>query len=188
MKKFVAFILATSIVAIIGIAIQQVDIAKAVSEFVSKKTQVATSTRVYMTPGTATTTITLPGVGPYVSAQLAIQLTASTSAGEIRGIPQASQDGVDWYSLNRFALDTATTTSSVDSTPYREFRYDFASSTDGLMGTSFSNSTGGLNATSTNFFSVDIPTPMRYARVLIYSPLGSSNVGVWMELVGRMEF
>lgn len=162
------------------------------------QTAAATTSLVYMTAGTATTTLTLdnyignvlpgnyintnqPAVSGGVSDSVTalIQFTASTSGSILKVRPEISQDGIDWYPYNT-PLATISTTTPIAG--YSDYQWTVATtSANGLPGTS--NAMKQLNSlTITN-------VPTRYIRLIFTIPIGSSNGALWSEAwVKRQQF
>lgn len=139
---------------------------------------VATSTIVYMTPGTATTTLTYDsypsGVSATNGAALFLQVTASSTATKYLINEEYSQDGIDWYqgtfsSLNGYATTTIPT--NISQIP--QWIWTYASSTPGL---------GAVTASvNTDARMIHIQTPTRFIRVII--TMTGANGAIWAQLV-----
>lgn len=150
------------------------------------QSSVATSSPVFMTPGTATSTITYDSlVGSKTqqykanSVGLAIQYTGSSTNSVLNVTPEYSQDGVDWYSGSIIDPNGITATSSPINLAFQNnLTMKFASSTVGGLGITLANS--GIE---TRF--VVIPTPARYTRVVFSET--AANGAVWGEFVPVKE-
>lgn len=149
-------------------------------------TATATTSPRYMTPGTATSTLTLDSyyqdtLGNYTKTDSAVLLTqfAGSSTASILGIDvEYSQDGIDWYKDNLNALVLASSTAIYPIQPNSRISWTFASSTVG----------GGVVAASTGATSTKailITTPTRWIRVV--HTITGANGAVWSQLVPRKE-
>lgn len=152
----------------------------------------ATTTKAYMTPGTATTSPVFDsqsdGSFPTDSAVLLTWMDATNTTSAIDIYPQYSDgvSGVDcaatpaqcnWY----FAAnpeDYATTTVESDISKPAKYRWTFASSTPNL-------GIAAANASSTR--AISFKTPTRYTRALIVVPIGAGNASVWTEWAGKKQ-
>jgi len=135
----------------------------------------ATTSVVYMTPGTATTTLECDflsvsgaggGVSSMDSAVLAIQQNASTSASNLNFKLEYSQDGEDWFTYGAPLTSVATTT------VYAETGSE----------NTWSASAAGISRTM-----VPIPTPTRYVKVTFTVPIGTANLSLWSQIIGKAE-
>lgn len=151
-------------------------------------TAAATTSPTYLTAGASTTTTpvydayaqtTNGGVTAKADyAGLLLQFTASSTNSVLNANVEYSQDGIDWY--RNFVLDpmqTGTTTSPWALLSPFSLSWKFASS-----------SVGGIAVASTTNRStaaVLIPTPFRYARVVL--SLTGGNGAVWAQLVPIKE-
>jgi hypothetical protein len=156
-------------------------------------TSSASSTPTFMTPGTATSTLTLDAINGFATttltpltsvgesnatavdqAWLAVQITGSSSVSSFVDINwEYSQDGKDFY------RDNATST-----------RLAYASTTArGVGGQSVGNlpqykATGNL----TNMIFVEVPKiPARYVRAVMTVPAGSLNSTNWAQYLTRQQ-
>lgn len=150
----------------------------------------ATTTLVYMTPGTATTTIAYDSFNGDSngsdSAVLLTQFTASSTS-SILGIRLEYSQGVtgvdcvasptvcDWYADNLNALATTSSTNTI--TTSGTFSWTFASTSQAAAAVSATNNIG-LKATI-------IPVPTRYVRA-IYTITGA-NGAVWKSIVAKKQ-
>lgn len=133
----------------------------------------ATTSVVYMTPGTATTSLTydayaLNGTAEVYgskSFELGVQFTGSSTASTICRTLLVSNDGVDFYNFS------ATSTIGAGNSSHC---YTFSSTTQQLG--------GGTTAIDLKYF--EIPVVARYTKVLLYIPLGSLNGALWAEVIG----
>lgn len=141
----------------------------------------ATTSPTYMTPGTATTTLTdntcQDSVVPYDSKSLLVQLTASSTGTTLNFGVEYSQDGIDWYADNTPSL--ATTSPTYSAQRANSYSWTFASTTPG----------GGAVPASNNIalkiFNVDVHA--RYTRVFFSLPPGSTNGAVWARWIGMRQ-
>lgn len=140
----------------------------AISLYTTKTTSTASTSPTYMTPGTATTTITISqDKGGFPSVFIA--LTASTSPSILNWDYQFSNNGVDWYGEDLFA--------DIDSTV-------------SLVGTEYHASTTpvhfwqpGSTTASTTRKVLNIPEVMaNFARVTFSVPVGSVNSSLYVEI------
>lgn len=139
----------------------------------------ATTTPIFMSAGTATTTVVLDSTfTKYDEASLLIQLTSSTTPTELRWQYQFSQDKKDWYDESIDNNINATTT-NVSMTPVVH-RWGFASSTDLRGGTAQIANTVARKL-------VTVPTPTQYTRVIFYLPIGVGNASLYTEAVPQKQ-
>lgn len=152
-------------------------------------TSTATTTPAYMTPGTATSTLTTDittyglGIGDIqgdMNLRLALQLTGSSTNSTLNYRNEYSNGSncgnaplsCDWYQ------DSVTTTGQNATTtiiaPFHVFRLDAASTTIG-------NKTVADNRTMPI---VLVPIMARWVRTIFYLPVGSSNASIWAEVLG----
>lgn len=143
---------------------------------------VASSSAVFMTPGTATTTVqhdalaqTFSGGFTYKTDTVGLltQFCGSSTLAVLTQNIEYSQDGIDWY--RNFIIDpsqTGTTTSpwSVGS-PFA-IKWTYSSTTLATL-------TAPNNTCS--FGAFVLPTPFRYIRIV--SSLTGANARVWNQLV-----
>lgn len=157
-----------------------------------KSANAATSTLAYLGAGTATSTLYADlqsDNAPADTANLLIAFTASSTASQLKWRYEYSQgvSGVDctatptlcdWYSESvNNAASSATTT--VEVRDFKEYSWQFASSSPGGAPTQA--------ATSTGYKSIVVPTPTRYVRVVFYMLPGATNGAVWSDLVYKRE-
>ena len=95
------------------------------SMYTSASNCTATTSPKYMTGGTATTTITLLGGSSYVTTNYLVR--SSTTPPTLGYRFEASEDGVDWYTISTPTNELATTTIVTQA----DQRWTFASSTSG---------------------------------------------------------
>lgn|SRR3990167_7475312 len=157
-------------------------------------TSSATGTPQFMTPGAATSTLTLDQINKvsttslritrtdsigqigYDQSWLALQMTGSSSVSSFLDLTwEYSNDGVDFY------RDIATSTNQ---------RFAYSSTTpNGIGGQSVGNlpkyqGTGNI----TNAFLVEVPKlPARYIRAVLTVPAGSLNSTNWGQYFTRQE-
>lgn len=153
----------------------------------------ASTTVVFMQPGKATTTLTLPafpssppGCGgvpgqAFDSAYVNLQYNATTTGAAKDSVivyrVEHSRDGIDWYSESAVLGSNSTTTAmSGDSATYR---ISFATSTDN----------GGTGDATHMFRSFGVTTPTQYTRVIFINPAnqGTSDANFWAEIVGKRQ-
>lgn len=156
----------------------------------SSSTATATSTLVFMTPGTATTTLYYDAYGDSSgykadSAALALQFTGSSTASSLRVTFEytygnslancmTTPAACDWYGDTLYGVNSVVSTSTTAMTigAVNSYLVPFASSTlNGVAG----------NGRITSRL-VNIPVPTRYVRAVITMPVGSLNGGVWASI------
>ena len=150
-------------------------------------TATATSSLVYMTPGKATTTVSLPSTTSqntdgYESAVLKIQVTASSTgvagAVKINAHMETSIDGIDWY------LFSAINGTSTPSTNGIENDLQITISTSTPIAGNF----GGTGSSTTIFQDVALPNiPSEYFRLRLYDPVGGGNYGIWAIIEAKKQ-
>ncbi len=156
-------------------------------------TAAATSTLAYMTPGTATTTVTcVMGQSGGSSAILNVIVNATSTNTLYRFVVEESMDGDDW-----FTIATTTPNSSWISDGYDSvFTYIFASSTVYGATANAGASLLGVDGTNNrNHFSIDIPVRMKQVRVRVNLPINAVGVGatttyrgaLWMQIVPKIN-
>lgn len=151
----------------------------------SAYTAVATSTLAYMSPGTATTTLTYDAYGICGTneasqtltgaddAQVNLQITASSTGPTINARVEESQDCIDWYPV---AVPIANATSTLyTSNPYQNYSL--------VISTSTVSGYGGSGTSQRVHESFSIPIPERAVRVVFYDPAGGNNYGLWAQIV-----
>lgn len=181
-KKIFAALLALCAVGLFGVY----GIAKANPSYFTPVVSSATATGTvsYMTPGTATTTLTLDSyyvnsAGTPTKADSAVLLTQFTgsSTSSVLGIAlEYSQDGIDWYS-DALNSNNSTTTPGVWNISTRN-AYSWTFSNTQTIG-----GAGGTLATTTR--AVNIQTPTRFVRA-VYSITGA-NGAIWEQFVPAKE-
>lgn len=168
------------------------------SSIIESKSASATTTLTFMTPGNATTTRVIDlqaDNAPADTAALLIRFNSSSTASVLKwryefaqnpanqyGVPVdcvATPGQCDWFSESVSATvdDTASTTVEVGA--FKEYSWQFASSTP-----------GGVTAPQDNGLKmVILPTPTRYIRVVFYlAPgIGMGNGAVWSDLAYKRE-
>lgn len=137
----------------------------------------ATTTPAYMTPGTATSTLTnnICASDRTVALDrlfLAMQFTASSTATNLTGAIEGSIDGVDWYPIPFGTVASTSPSLTIQSTG--AFNWQFASSTPG----------GGTLASTTNRIMkiIEVPTWVRYTRV--WTGVTGGNGAFWGQFIG----
>lgn len=135
------------------------------SAFIVKgtNTKEATTTPVYMTPGTATTTLTVSKDKGSVPA-LFIAFTASTSPAILNWDYQFSNNGIDWY--------------EEDDTIEALARFDHASTTVAHVWQP------GSTTASTSYKTLGMPnTSSKFMRVVFSLPIGTVNSSLYSEII-----
>ena len=158
----------------------------------------ATSSPVYMTPGTATTTLECSmGYDGRREAVLAIQINASSTATRFDILIEESMDGQDWYPISM--NQTASTTNPFSLTTRGTMTAKFASSTIGGNALGVSTNRLGVSGTDNrNHYSATIPVRMRQVRsVVTLAPYDafpsqsttspSQNAAVWQQIIPKVE-
>ena len=148
----------------------------------------ASTTQVYMTPGTATSTITYDSfsVGAdtkFNGMTIAVQVHASGTAPILKVRAEDSPDCINWYPRS-VVITTATTTIVTGS--FNEYQIPIATSTAQLGGTSIASSSV-LGITPRVHQAVTIDAPMRCTRAIFYVPQGSGNLALWAQLIPFKE-
>lgn len=188
-KKYI--LLGIMIVVIVATA----SMVQANPKFFANRVQTATATTTieYMTPGTATTTLTFDtslinqadtgvrNTNTLTSLTLATQFTASsTVASVLKWRYEYSNDNEDWYPESMLEGFISTTTPEIIGLKgYNEYKWITASSTCQVV-------TNGCRSHRL----VNVPVATRYVRVLFYmsgSPASHNNGGIWAELVPIKE-
>lgn len=172
------------------------------SQFVTTvQTATASSSPVYMTPGTATSTVVYDtyqqSTGNFYTVnaiELLTQLTASSTSSQINIAFEYSNGysngnaidctvlpaGCDWYqdtATNVQGYATSTLPFSLNQIP--QYQWRFASSTIGQQ------APGVLNNRDTRAVALKVPT--RYVRVIYTCAIGGANCGVWGQFVPAKE-
>lgn len=174
MRQHITYI-AFFVIAVVIAGVSYVGVASAnPSSLYVDQDQVATTTRTYMTPGTATTTNTFDtqedSRGPADSSVLQFCFTASTTDSTLDIGVEYSQDQLTWFA-DHLGDENASTSPAISLNTLRTYTYTYASTTPG----------GGGNGGSENHACklVDIPTPTRYVRAF-FSVTGA-NGAVWSD-------
>ena len=161
-------------------------------------TNLATTSPAYMTPGTATSTVSCNlGIEGAKAAVLTVQVNATSTNTLYKVFVEESWDGIDYYpvSMNQ----TASTTGiggTFDASVGGSISYKFASTTT-INGAGVGASTSlGVNGTNNrNHFEVDIPVRLRYVRAYAVLPsppitnaaTSSYNGAIWMQILPRQD-
>ena len=146
---------------------------------VGNSTSGATTSPVYMTPGTATTTLTNSACAdratPLDQTNLFVQLTGSSTSSTLGISFEYSQDGVDWYSdtVNR----GATTTQSVNYNQPTSQLLHFASTTVG----------GAAGTSARTMRAITVPMMSQYVRAIFTVPVGSTNSAIWAQFISQRQ-
>lgn len=146
------------------------------------QTASATTSVSYMTPGTATTTLSIDSWSTGSSNNfddlvMFVQFTASSSPHSVlKWRYEYSRDNIDWYSESVTLSDNSTTTPVTRT--FHEQQWVFASST-------------GATATDTRGMQVfKVPVLSRYTRAVFYlegSPTTNASGAVYAEIVPSKE-
>lgn len=155
MKKYLI-----ALIVILGIMVGA-NSASAMTYFKRAATATATSSVVYMTPGTATTTLTIPTEG-VDDVYLFIQFNASTTASQLKWTVDNTFDGIDWYG------EDYGTVSAIAS----------AHSSTTISNTWLPNATGRLLKVTKLTTS-----PALSKKVTFSLPIGTANGALYAELV-----
>lgn len=144
----------------------------------------ASTTQVYMTPGTATTTLTYDSFSvstdtKFDQVTIAMQVHASGTPVTVKFRVEDSYNGIDWYPRST-TITTGTTT--IVSGSFSEYSIQIATSSDLLGGTG-----AVLGVTTRVHQEVTVDTPMRYSRYIFYLPPGSGNAALWAVAVPVRE-
>lgn len=155
------------------------------------KTASATSTLNYMTPGTATTTVTCAMGGDGANtAVLAIQVNASSSLTAYNIYAEESMDGQDWYPIAVNQSASTTNPYHLGARAYSSFLFASSTSGGGTLGNLFGASTtfeGFQAVANRNHYTIDIPVRMQRVRAYAALPIGSANGAIWMQIIPRVE-
>ena len=183
MKKIVI-----ALIVIIGLAVTGFVYANTSLFSQAAKTSTATTTPSYMTAGAATTTLTFDSWArsgtnqtdqgntlAIDSAVLLLQQTSTSTPSTLRWTYEFSQDGIDWYADSIDLTTNATTTITVRT--FKEYSWVFASSTPG----------GVKNPLNRALKMVDVPTPLRFTRAIIYLAPASAAADVYAEIQPKQE-
>lgn len=178
-RKNPAALIVATIMAILGTILPATAYANPSAFAPTKETAAATSTLVYMSPGAATTTLSydsLSGDSTKVdSLTLAFQATASSTAPILNARLEDSPNGIDWYPRAIGVGVPATTTSM--STPYNVLSFILSTTTDN----------GGSGTSSRVHESFTVTAPMRWVRVVFSQPVGTTNLGLWAQMIPVKE-
>jgi hypothetical protein len=184
MKKIISAV--AIFIALAIVVLSNIETVKAnVPYFQIEKTQPATTTTAFMSPGNATTSIQIvsnQSVG-IDSAYVFVQYRASSTGPTLKYRIEHSQDGIDWYGQLVPTNTNATTTTVVGSAAGYNIAFSTSTApTDGIP--------GFLNATSSNprlHGSFSITTPTRYTRVIYFVPAGGGNGALWSSIIGKRQ-
>lgn len=187
MKK-ILYVLVGGLIALTGFAAYIVQANPSFFVY-GQNTAVATSTVVYMTPGTATTTLIQPTVtngNPTVmnTATFLVQFTGSSTASNINiefeyatafsGTNcQTTPASCDWYKDGLYGANGVISTTTTPVGLGTRNVYNLPFSTTPLAGQSGT-------ATRTNKI-LNVQTPAQYVRAVITMPAGSANGAIWAE-------
>lgn len=149
------------------------------------KTAQASTTLNFMTPGVATTTLTVnsDAAGPGVSLDslaLLVQVTATTTASPTFNIQiWDSHDGIDYYARSGVLTSNASTT--VLTGTYGDYRINISTSTIN------NNLSASGVATRINQDIINIPVAARYTKFVVTIPAGGGNIGLWAQVIGKAQ-
>lgn len=153
----------------------------------------ASTTVVFMQPGKATTTLTLPafpssppGCGgvpgqAFDSAFVQLQYNATTTGAAKDSVilyrVEHSRDGIDWYAESNVLTSNATSTPVTGDSAF--YRLNFSTSTDN----------GGTGDATHMFRSFGVNTPTQYTRVIFINPANqsASDANFWAEIIGKRQ-
>lgn len=141
--------------------------------FQRSQSATATTSVVYMTPGTATTTVTLDTLSDRgaISAALLVQYTGSTSAAVIDHTIEYSMNGIDW-----FGQDSYPGTLSIGQATIHH------------ASTTVTHRWGAGSATaSTTRRTFEYSVPTRYIRATLSVPIGADRGALYAELNAKSE-
>lgn len=144
--------------------------------FPTKETAPATSTLLYLTPGTGTTTLTydsFQGDNAKIDRLvLAMQYTGSSTGPTLKIRFEDSMNNNDWYPRSATSLNPTSTTTLLTGN-FSEYQWTVSTTTD--------NGGSGTAARVHNAFTVE--APMRYVRAIFYVPAAGGNGGLWAQFV-----
>jgi hypothetical protein len=180
MNKYLKYIL-SSMTAILlfvvcGYFVAQTSVVQAAIQQLGLRTQTATATTTvaYMTPGTASTTITVDNsLNTPNEMSLYVQLTSSTTATVLNWEYEYSMDQIDWW-------DEDLTPTSV---AIADTQVQHSSTTITHVW-----NPGDANASTSNkVFIMPNKYAARYSRVVFTLPIGVDNGALWAEVVPIKE-
>mgnify|MGYP007071573806 CR=1 FL=1 len=168
----------------LAIFVASAGVASANPSYVGNTAQTASATTspAYMTPGTATSTITLDAYNPttntFVVDKLALlmQFTGSSTASILTTDFEYSQDGIDWYENTIVSDETVSTTSQALS-------LNVTNSTSWTFASTTLQSAAGTRAIATRIVSVPIYT--RFVRAV--TTLTGANGAFWGQFIPIKE-
>ena len=171
MKKLKIIILIALIV-VTAFAIVSVSKSKAAGTFTNRSVlnaAPASTTVVYMTPGTASSTITFSTEDSDLN-QIFIQYIASTSASILHWTYEFSNDGIDWFGEDAISI------TRTDSTPAN---YHSSTTINHIWN-------AGSSVSSTTRKMVTLPSiASTRARVTFTLPIGTANGALYVERMTR---
>jgi hypothetical protein len=150
----------------------------------SSSTSTATTTPAYMTPGTATSTLSFDsqvGIAQSVdSAILAIQFTGSSTESTLFTQLEYSQNGIDWFLDRQYANGTSSQVFNLNQQNIYSFKVG-TTTTGGLP--------GAPSIATTTTAVINVRTPMRYVRAVFTLPQVTErfNGAVWAQFIGKRE-
>lgn len=148
-------------------------------------TSSATTSPVFLTPGTATSTVTYDawanggGSQAFDKATLLLQMTASSTSTTYNVSVEYSQDGIDWYSDALLQSVTGTSSQRYSVNTPIGYSITYASTTPG----------GAIVPATANtaYRALTIPTPTRFVRVFTALAIGGTNGAIWQQIVGQKQ-
>lgn len=165
----------------------------------SAQTAAATTSLVYMSAGTATTTLTLDTACTRYTGNtdvytgetdtVLIQYSASSSLStQLKTRMEISQDNIDWYALTNPISANATTTFVTGN--YADYNIPFSTTTPyidfGGTGTTATSSAVVISGRFMTSIVVQQPSA-RYIRFVFYVPTGATNGGLWASAVIKKQ-
>ena|SRR3990167_5053619 len=144
------------------------------------RTGTATTSLLWMTPGTATTTLTCTTGSASNLRVNAILVGSSSQSTHYRYRVERSMNNIDWYTDLNTLTQSATTTAVTGQ--FADNVIAFSTSTNPIAGTSQDIGFGGRGTTTANFVNFNIPTlGSKYTRVVFYLTIGGRNGAIWAE-------
>lgn len=152
---------------------------------IGNSTSGATTSPTFMTPGTATTTLSLTNTisrctdrsTALTESYLLIQFTASSTNSQLNINLEYSMDGIDWYQNS--LSDQATTSPQRSIAVAQTYAWKFASSTPGLP--------AGSASTNRDARIIKVESPTQWVRAVFALNPGGANGAVWAIFIGKQE-
>jgi len=168
-------------------------------------TNAATTTPAYMTPGTATSTVTCNlGSEGARTATIIAEVNATSTNSKYKIFVEESYDGIDYFPtvINQTA-STTEASQTFDASVTGSVSYKFAS-TSTLNGVAVGGvGSAGINGTNNrNHFMVDVPVRLRYVRAYAVIPSPTMSLGcydgvcnattsyngaIWMQILPKVD-